>query len=104
MRTKAPAITTKLVRHRQWVYPAPGTSIATAWERSWRRLSKVSDGEYLDGSLLAADVAHETGLHVDTIKNLLNSARKAGHLEHTYRRVDIPGRGPRTRTHYRIKA
>jgi hypothetical protein len=100
MSTKAPTITSK--RDGRWVYPAPGTTIHAAWADAWDRLASAGI-EYLDGPALAADVAEAHGLHPDTIKNLLNSARNAGHLEHTYRKVDVPGRGPRTRTHYRIK-
>jgi hypothetical protein len=101
MKTKAPVITSK--GGGRWVYPAVGTRIAIAWETAWRILSKVPADEYLDGPVLAALVAERNDLHVDTIKNLLNSALKAGLLEREYRRVDVPGRGPRTRSHYRIK-
>lgn len=99
MTREAPTITSK--RGGRWLYPAPGTSIATAWSAAWARLA-AAGLEYLDGPALAAEVAEETGVHPDTIKNLLNSARNAGHLEHTYRKVEIPGRGTRTRTHYRV--
>jgi hypothetical protein len=100
MKTIAPTITSK--GKGRWLYPAPGTAIHEAWETAWSRLVVAGD-EFLDGPLLATEVAGNHGLHPDTIKNLLNSARNAGHLEHTYRRVDVPGRGPRTRTHYRIR-
>lgn len=99
MTSNAPTITSK--GDGRWVYPAPGTSIATAWEITWRRLL-LADEPWTDGTELAAYVAKETGLAPDTIKNLLNSGRNAGHLEHTYRKVIVEGRGPRTRTHYRL--
>lgn len=106
MTTKAPTITSK--GGGRWLYPAPGTSIASAWELTWTQLG-LADEPWTDGTSLAQYVAEETGLHADTIKNLLNSARRAGLLEAMPRAVRVEGRtgrgsGPRTRTHYRIAA
>ena len=97
MTTEAPTIS---VNRRGRAYPDKGTRLALAWDMAWDRIRR-SGTEYVDGSALAVAVHEATGVHPDTTKNLLNSARNVGLLEHTYRKVEIPGRGPRTRTHYR---
>jgi hypothetical protein len=100
MMSSAPTISSK--GGGRWLYPAPGTRIFTAWGLAWGRLER-SGAEYVDGPALAAAVSEATGVHRDTIRNLLHSARNAGLLERTYRKVDVPGRGVRNRTYYRIR-
>lgn len=83
-------------------YPSGGSKIGPAWDSAWEWLRAQGRG-WTDGTDLARRVSVNHELAESTVRNLLTSARRAGLLEQTYRAVDVPGRGPRTRTHYRIK-
>lgn len=83
-------------------YPSKGQRIGPAWVDMYAWLKAAGLG-WTDGTTLAARIAANHEVSADTLKNILSSARNAGLLEATHKRVDIPGRGPRMRTHYRIK-
>lgn len=59
-------------------YPSKGERIGPAWIFAWNLLAP---GEWQRGSDIAARVGGSTGLAASTVKNLLRSAAKAGHLE-----------------------
>jgi hypothetical protein len=84
-------------------YPSKGSRIGPAWADLWARLVSMGRGDWEDGQAASVAVAESHDLAVTTVRNLLTSAARAGLLEQTYRKVDVPGRGTRVRTHYRIK-
>jgi hypothetical protein len=82
-------------------YPSKGPQIGPAWIDIWRALGRAGD-EYQDGTELAAKYAAKYDLAPATLVALISRAAKAGFLEKELRSVDS-GRGPRTRSFYRIK-
>lgn len=84
-------------------YPSKGAKIGPAWDALWERLASMPAEDYEDGTAMSEAVAAERELSVSTVRNLLTSAASVDLLEITYRKVDVPGRGPRLRTFYRIK-
>ena len=81
-------------------YPSKGKKLGPAWEAIWRRLSRTP-GEFLDGRELATKVAERHDLSPNTLVAVLSRAAAAGLLDKEGRSVQT-GRGPRTRTFYRI--
>lgn len=80
-------------------YPSKGAKVGPAWDEIWRRLEAAQDA--LDGRELAAAVAPTHDLQPATLVALISRAAKAGILSREPREVTT-GRGPRTRTFYRI--
>lgn len=83
-------------------YPSRGEKIGPAWVDMWAWLTAQGLG-WTDGTDLARRTAENHEVAESTLRNLLTSAARENMLETTYKKVDIPGRGPRLRTHYRIK-
>jgi hypothetical protein len=78
-------------------YPLAGERIGPAWRAAWRMLDRE---QWINGGDVAAAVAPRCGLQVETVKNLLSSARRAGLLEQRIQRAH--GRS-RASAHYRVK-
>lgn len=86
-------------------YPSKGKKLGPAWRRLWAELDKASMGPdpFLDGRVLADEVAPDYGLSSNTLVALLSRAAKAGLLNKEARPVES-ARGNRNRTHYRVPA
>ncbi len=82
-------------------YPSKGAKLGPAWSLIWSRLRDRPD-EFLDGRVLAAEVAADQGLAESTLVALISRAAQAGLLDRDPRPVRSENRGMRTRTHYRI--
>lgn len=81
-------------------YPSPTRRLGKAWAFAWTKLTSA-DGEFLDGTELAAVAARKAGLEASTIISFLTRAATAGVLEREHRTV-AGKRGPRRRTFYRV--
>jgi hypothetical protein len=86
-------------------YPSNGTKLGPAWRAVWAELDKASQttDPFLDGRVLADNVAPDYGLSPATLVALLSRAAKAGLLNKEARPVESP-RGYRMRTHYKVPA
>ncbi len=84
-------------------YPSNGAKLGPAWSALWAELSKANRRKdtFLDGRVLADEVAPDYGLDPSTLVALLSRAAKAGLLTREGRSVQT-GRGKRVRTHYSI--
>lgn len=82
-------------------YPSGGSRIGPAWVDVWVQLREAGAG-WTDGTGLATRVAADHQLAPSTVRNLFTSAHRVGLLEARYAKVEVPGRGTRIRTHYRI--
>lgn len=88
-------------------YPSKGRQIGPAWQVLYARLI-AAEGEYLDGRLLAVEVADERAglggrgnMSVETLAHLLRRAADRGILEREYRETKGT-RGTRKKAFYRI--
>lgn len=85
-------------------YPSKGRArLSPAWNDAWTALAKATaEDRWTDGRTLAVTIGELHGLHADTVWGLFSRAVNAGLLER--KPVTVAGqRGPRTRTHYKIK-
>jgi hypothetical protein len=80
-------------------YPSKGRKLGPAWVSIWQQLSQAEDA--LDGRELAEDISGQHDLAPATLVGLIQRAAQAGILNREPREV-ASGRGPRTRTFYRI--
>lgn len=79
-------------------YPSKGERISLAWATAWARLVDADNG-WVSGKWLASAMAEAAGVQDKTARNLLDAARRAGHLQ---RRTAATGSSTRKYTQYRI--
>ena len=89
MKTEAPNI--------RGNYPLGGERIGPAWRALWAQLSET---DWTDGTEVSREVALADGLAVETVINLLRTARREGLLEVRMKSVS----GGRQRGEYRVIA
>jgi DNA-binding transcriptional regulator PaaX len=95
--SEAPTLTSTGGKRR---YPVGGR-IGPAWQEAWEYLRQHAGG-WTDGRELAKDLADKHGLSEDTLVALFTRMATAGHLQRVHFNVKTK-RGPRKRTHYKIK-
>jgi hypothetical protein len=72
-----------------------------AWQEMWD-LMRANPSEFLDGRVLAEEVAPRHDVVPATLTGVISRAARAGLLEVQKKDV-LSGRGLRARSHYRIK-
>lgn len=81
-------------------YPSRGPKLGPAWAWCWEQLHNSHDWQ--DGVELAAQAAERFELKPATVTQLLTRMATANLIDRQHRQVPS-GRGPRSRSFYRIK-